>query len=155
MSEESAVQRIMSAPPVTVSRDETLADAARRMLDGHIGSLLCVDDDGRLVGILTDSDFASRKTGIPFSDFRAPAVLGEWIQGGGVERIYERARQRTVGEIMTSPVHCVEEGADLERVLRVMLEKKVKHVPILRESKPVAIVARHDLLKLLVEAPGA
>lgn len=155
MSEQSAVDRIMSRPPVTVPSGTTLAEAARIMLDGNIGSLLCVDGAGKLVGIVTDSDFASRKVGIPFSDFRAPTVLGQWIEGGGVERIYERARERQVDEIMTTPVHCVETGADLEAVLRVMLDKNIKHVPIVRDGRPFGIVTRHDLLKLLVgEPPG-
>lgn len=141
----------MSRPAISVPPDASLAEAAELMLEKGVGSLCVVDRAGRLEGILTDSDFSGRQVGIPFSTFRAPQVLGRWLGPDGVEEVYREARRRSVGEIMSSPVHSVEEGAGLSAVLRVMLDHDIKHVPVVREGRPVGMVARHDLLKLLAE----
>ncbi|RLM56697.1 CBS domain-containing protein [Halobellus sp. Atlit-31R] len=50
------VARVMSSPVHTVSPDTLVEDAAQQMLDAEIGSVVVVDD-GRLVGILTNTDF--------------------------------------------------------------------------------------------------
>ncbi|ESS05007.1 MAG: putative signal-transduction protein containing cAMP-binding and CBS domain protein [uncultured archaeon A07HR67] len=51
------VSRLMSTDLVTVPTDATAAEAAGRMRDAGVGSVLVVDDDGRLEGLLTGWDF--------------------------------------------------------------------------------------------------
>lgn len=147
----TALQRIMTRPAVTVAPGTSLAEAAELMLDKGVGSLLVVDEAGRLTGILTDSDFAAKRAGIPFSTFRMPQVLGQWLGPDGVERVYREARRRTVGEIMSSPVHSVAANASVPEVLRLMLERDIKHVPVVHDGRPFGMIARHDLLKLMLE----
>jgi CBS domain-containing protein len=50
------VKDVMNAPVVTASPDETVAEAAARMVEGKLGCLVVVED-GRMLGILTESDF--------------------------------------------------------------------------------------------------
>ncbi len=50
------VEKVMSSPVLTVKPDDLLIDAASLMLDHKIGGLPVVSGDGRLVGILTESD---------------------------------------------------------------------------------------------------
>mgnify|MGYP000622154973 FL=1 len=50
------VARVMSSPVHTVSPDTLVEEAAQKMLDAEIGSVVVVDD-GQLVGILTNTDF--------------------------------------------------------------------------------------------------
>lgn len=52
-----SVERIMSTELVTVDDDATVATAAQRMLEEDVGSVLVVDDGGRLRGLLTATDF--------------------------------------------------------------------------------------------------
>ena len=149
MMDELRASDIMTSPARCVEGDLPLTEAAEIMLDEAIGSLVVVDADGRAVGIVTDSDFASREVSVPFSTFRAPQLLGAWIGKEGVEQIYEEARRRTVSEIMSAPVHSVEADDRIRDVLDVMMERDIKHVPVLRGDEVVGMIARHDLLKLL------
>jgi CBS-domain-containing membrane protein len=55
----------------TTTADEPLADAGRRMLEGKIGCLPVVGQDGRLIGILTESDFVRWTTTLP-TEMAAP-----------------------------------------------------------------------------------
>lgn len=148
---ERTASDIMRTPPVTVRAGADLRTAAHLMLEHGVGSLLVVDPEGRLTGILTDSDFSAKEGGVPFSTLRLPQLLGRWVGGDDPEEIYEEAGEMTVGELMTAPVHTVAEEEPVRRVLEVMLERDVKHVPVVRDGEPVGMVTRHDLLRLLVE----
>jgi CBS domain-containing protein len=57
--DEPIVEHLMSTELVTVSPGATAADAANRMMETGVSSLLVVDDDGRLAGLITATDFVS------------------------------------------------------------------------------------------------
>lgn len=152
--EELTAADIMSSPARSVDGSTTLAEAADLMLGESIGSLLVLDEDGALQGIVTDSDFGSSEARVPFSTFKATTLLDRWVGEEGVEKIYEEARRRTVEEIMTSPVHTVQVDTPLRELLDLMFRRDVKHVPVLRGREPAGVVARHDLLKVLRDSVG-
>lgn len=51
-----AVSEIMTPDPITVTQDTTIGEAAQLMLKNMIGALPVVDHEGKLVGIITESD---------------------------------------------------------------------------------------------------
>lgn len=53
------VERLMSTDLVTIASGATAADAAKRMLETGVSSILVVDDDGHLAGLITATDFVS------------------------------------------------------------------------------------------------
>lgn len=65
----------MTSPAVAVPLGTRPREAAEIMLQKRIGSLLVVDGEGRVIGIVTESDFLKEKA-IPFSTFRAPSSWG-------------------------------------------------------------------------------
>ncbi len=50
------VGQIMTTDPLTISQDATIGEAARLMMDNKISGLPVVDDDGKVAGIITESD---------------------------------------------------------------------------------------------------
>ncbi|MGC8967396.1 MAG: CBS domain-containing protein [Thermus sp.] len=146
---ELKAKDVMVSPAVNVPLGTSLEAAARLMLEKGIGSLLVVDEGGRLQGILTETDFLKER-GIPFSTFRAPMLLGRFLDGGQLERLLEEARTTKVEEIMSSPVHAVGPEEPLKRVLDLMLTYDINHVPVVdKEGRPIGIVSRFDLVRLL------
>ena len=146
----------MAHPVITVWETADLEQVARLMLEKDIGSVVVVDDEGGMTGIVTDTDFAARKSRIPFSTFEVPQLFGQWMGKDGVEEIYRKAQSMEVGEIMTRRVLSVAEDTPVGDVVRLMLDRAIDHVPVVRDGKPVGMVARWDLLKLLLgRAPGA
>lgn len=60
-------------------------------------------------------------------------------------------KEKTARDIMTSPAL----SDPIDRVLEVMLSEEIKHVPVLDEGgRPVGMIARHDLLKMLASERG-
>ncbi len=143
-------REIMVQPVVTVQKETKLADVARLLLDEGFGGLPVVDSAGRLCGIVTESDFTAKERGLPFSTFRHPQVLGQWVAKGGMERIYQAAQTMTVQEIMTSDPVTIGEEEALEDILQKMLRHKIHRLPVVRDGVPVGIVTRHDLLKVML-----
>lgn len=144
------VADLMTQPVHVVAPDASLEAAARSMLDHHVGALPVVDGAGRMVGILTTSDFAAKGAGIPFSVFEAPQVLGQWLGPEGLGKIYEAARTRRVSDAMTRTPVTVPDTATAEDVVRAMLAGQVHHVVAVRDGRPVGMVSRRDLLRLLL-----
>lgn len=144
------VRQIMFAPVITIDENCSLEEAAKIMLEHDVGGLPVVDDRGQLSGIVTESDFVAKEKGIPFSIYRFPQMFGEWMPHEHVERIYESARRRAVREIMSRDVVTVTEVDTLETVLEKMLQSGLHRLPVVRDGKPVGMVTRHDLLRLML-----
>jgi CBS domain-containing protein len=145
------VKEVMSTPVVVVQEDATLEEVARTMLDHHIGCAPVVNRKGLLVGVITESDFAAKEKGFPFSTFRAPQLLGQWISSENVERIYETARSLQAKEIMQPSVITVTEDQTMNDAVVLMFEHDINRIPVIRNGVPVGIVSRHDLLRLLIK----
>lgn len=143
------IKDIMTQPVITVKEETTLEQTARTMLDKNIGAVPVVNSEGKLCGIITESDFAAKEKYIPFSTFSAPKVLGYWLPIDGIEGIYEAARNHIAKEIMTQSVVTVTEDDPLEEAVQLMLEKNINRIVVVRDEKPVGIIARRDLLRLL------
>ena len=144
------VKDIMTAPVVTVKAEQTLEEAAQLMLDKHVGGIPVVDDEGKVIGMVTESDYSAKEHAIPFSRIYAPQLFGEWMSKEGIEKAYEAARNITVNKIMTSPVITISPEDTLAEAVRRMLERRIHRVVVAEDGVPVGIVSRHDLLKLVV-----
>jgi CBS domain-containing protein len=142
---------IMTQPVITAQEDTTLEQIARTMIEHRIGSVPVVDRDGRICGIVTESDFTEKQRCVPFSTFRAPQLFGNWFSPEDVEKVYRAARQIAARDVMTRPVATVSEDASIHEIMTQMVRYDVNRIPVLRENRPVGIVARHDLLKMMVQ----
>jgi CBS domain-containing protein len=127
-------QDIMSRPVVTAT-PKTSAKRAAEVLTAHgFTALPVVDDDERLIGIVTEADLISdRLPADPRSPRRPPAD--------------ERAGA-TVGEVMTSPATGMGPGSDLVELCRALLDSRIRTMPIVDGSRVVGIVTRGDILRV-------
>ncbi len=145
------VSEIMTEPVITVSQDRSLEEVAHKMLNNRVGGLPVVDDEGKIVGMVTESDFSAKEHAIPFSRIYSPQLFGEWMSKENVEKAYEAARSIEVREIMTKPVVTIKEDDTVAEAVRRLLESRVHRLPVVRDAVPVGIISRHDLLKMVVQ----
>ncbi len=131
-------REIMTSPVITVEPDMPIRDAMR-VLDRHdITAVPVVDEDERLVGIVSEADLL--RGGIT-PDPRAHARP---IEGG-----HREPAGKTVADVMTSGVLTVREGTDASDIARMMLETGIKSVPVTHGQRVVGIVSRRDLIRAL------
>jgi CBS domain-containing protein len=146
------VKDIMSQPVVTVPEDALAPEIAQVMQERDIGAVVVVDAAGALRGIVTESDFTGVVRCVPFSLALAPVVFGARAATmAEIEKIYAMARKLTARQIMSEVVHTAGESEEIGAVVHRMLRRKLKHVPVVRDGKPVGMLARHDVLKLMAE----
>lgn len=146
---------IMQAPVVTARSGATVEEIARLMIDRRIGSVVIVDEAGELAGIVTETDFTGEETILPYSRHRSPSAFGVLLAGRGLDEIYEASRLLTARQVMTHAVTAVHETTPAEDVADLMIRHDVSRIPVVRDGKPVGIVARHDLLRLLAPPASA
>src|SRR3989337_3981376 len=135
------VREIMVRPAIVVKENSTLEEIAQIMLDNRIGCVPVVDKGGKIVGIITNSEFAAKERAFPFSTFFAPQLFGKWMSKEEIKKIYTAACTMTAKEVMSTSVITVTEEEALEEVVKKMLNYDINHVPVVRDRVPVGIVA--------------
>lgn len=137
--------QIMARHVITVGTETPILDAVKLMMDHHISGLPVVDATGRLVGILSETDFL-RRSEIGTQRRRARWLL--FLLGSGhaaADFVHERGRK--VGEIMSRDPITVTEEAPLPDLVEVMEKRGIKRLPVMRDGHLVGIVTRADLLR--------
>lgn len=143
---------IMTVPVHTLRSEDTVTHAVQQMLQRHISGLPVVDKAGGLVGMVTEGDFLRRgETG---TEKQRPRWLQFLLGPGRAAESYTQSHARMVGEIMSTDVASVTEGAPLADIVALMEKRRVKRVPVLRDGKVVGIVSRANLLHALAGALG-
>ena len=141
------VREVMSSPAKVVREAVTVGEAARMMLDEGIRCLPVVDADGKVVGIVTESDLTGAR---PWLSLRGWAQR-DATEGDQALSSVERGGTLPVSKVMSSPVVTASPNDALADVVDQMMARKVHHVPVVEEDVPVGIVARHDVLELLAQ----
>jgi CBS domain-containing protein len=131
-----------------------LADVAQIMLDRRIGCVPVVDEHGKLRGIVTETDFAAKERGVPFSLLILPQVFNESMPREAVERVRRAAKTTAAKEIMITEVITAAEDTPAEEVARQMLRYDIDHIPVTRDGVPVGLVSRHDFVRMIVGESG-
>jgi acetoin utilization protein AcuB len=130
------VSQVMTENPVTIHRNDPIRKAFDLMMEGQFRRLPVMEGT-KLVGIVTDRDLR-RAT-------NSPLVLHEtWYDEYLLDHI-------TVEACMSPDPITVTPQTPVEEVATLMYERQIGGVPVMEESKLVGIIARTDLLKLLVK----
>jgi len=140
---------VMSSTIISVSAGNSIRHAAEIMLEHDISGVPVLDDNGALVGMLTEGDLLRRcELGGDFSPHRDPTA-------SDTERTREFIKRNAwnVADVMSTSVQTVDANATLADVCEILLRERIKRVPVLSNGRLVGIVSRHDLLKAVVSAP--
>jgi CBS domain-containing protein len=123
------------------------------LLERRVSGAPVVNDEGRLVGIVTEGDLFRRfEIGTePDPPQQSPGCL----LYPETARRYMMSHGQQVKDVMTRDVVRVAEDTPLARVAALLDLKKIKRVPVMRDGKIVGIVSRTDLLRALVRRADA
>lgn len=146
---------IMTSPVLTVTRDKSVAEAVKVLLEKQIGALPVVDADGKYAGIVTERTLLPHEEGVPFLRGTVLVFLGQFVSGDqDIEKALEEARDRKVADVMAKHVPTVTEDTPVSDIAAKMIHQHVHHITVLRAGKVVGIVSRHDLLRIMAGLPG-
>ena len=138
------VSDVMTRTVVVVSESASFKDIVRRMHEYRVSALPVVDDDDRLVGIVSEADLILKED----PELEDGAHLFE-----GRHRRHERRKAAglTSRELMSSPVVTIGPGATLGEAAGLMHRKSVKRLPVVGGGgRILGILSRADLLKVFL-----
>lgn len=142
---------IMEREFITVNQHATIKEIAQVLLTHKISGVPVVDDAGRLVGMVTESDLLHKETTPRLPNF--VNILGAIIYYNGVQRYDEDFKKLMAGqacEMMTAKVVTVNEATEIHEVVKLMIEHGIKRVPVVEGHKILGIVSRADIIKTIV-----
>ncbi len=120
----------MNTGVVTISQDEDICEAMRMMALNNITGLPVIDDEGMLLGIITEKDVL--------------VLLHNRLEDTSFDRMVG-----TVGEFMTRKVVCFAPEDDLRDIAECLSIRDFRRVPILDQGKLVGIISRRDVIRHL------
>ncbi len=104
----------------------TVLEALKKLAEHDIGALLVMEGE-RLVGIFSERDYA-----------RKLVLLGRFSKDTRVE------------EVMTKEVITVRPETDLAEAMRLMTERRVRHLPVVEGGKVVGVISIGDAVKAII-----
>jgi acetoin utilization protein AcuB len=129
------VKEWMTQPVTTIGADAPVRQAAELMKTRQIRHLPVVENDGRLIGIVTDGDLRQM-----IFDPMIHERLGDVVEAlGGL----------TVRDIMTWAVITVRPDSGIRQAARLMREQKVGALPVVEAGRVVGMLTERDLLRAL------
>lgn len=108
----------------TIAPEDTVLDALRQMAEKNVGALPVTDVDGRLVGIVSERDYARKVVLQGRSSIGTP-----------------------VSAIMTSAVITVDPRQDIKECMQLMTERHLRHLPVIEEGRLFGLLSIGDLVK--------
>jgi CBS domain-containing protein len=140
------VSDVMTTNVKTIPAESTLREAAQVLYENNIGGAPVVSEDGKLVGVISESDLlnvARKRAALPhvaaFGLFIAPEE--------SLRRIYEDGATLLAEEVMTRKVVSLSPETPVAEAGDTLVKQKINRAPVIVEGKVVGIVTRHDLLK--------
>jgi CBS domain-containing protein len=121
------IESLMKTELVTVTADETVAHAAWSMARNGVGAVLVLESDS-LMGVLSERDVVVR-------------VVAEGLD----------PTETKVAEVATALVASVDVSATVRECAQRIQAEGIRHLPILRDGKPVGILSTRDFFAYVVE----
>ena len=146
------VLNIMTKPVFTISYDSTVGEAADVMIERNVSCLPVLGEDGKVIGILTHTNFGMRRDSLPHGE-SIYTMLDHWVDPDKIDEATDFIRGRLVKEVMVEPVTTIEEDSPVEDAVKLMVNEGINRLPVMRGEEDVGIITRHDLLKLLANHP--
>lgn len=138
---KSCVRNVMATRVVAVRKNASFKEMIVRMRRSGISALPVVDDDGGVIGVVSQADMLDKEADLATSDGPLAGVLrfGDHEKAAGV----------TAAELMTSPPVTAGPDTPLAEAARLMRDHRVKRLPVINATgRLIGVVSRGDVLSV-------
>ena len=151
MMNDLKAKEIMTVDVRTVKKDDTVSDVAKMLIQDKIGGLPVVDEDNKVIGIISETDIHKKEKYI-----EPPRVIN-FLQGliflddmKNLEKDLKRIAAYKVEDLMTEDIVTVHEDDKFDDVANVMIKKSMNRVPVVDDDGKIkGIICRYDIIKSL------
>jgi CBS-domain-containing membrane protein len=145
-------QDIMSRDVVTLPAEMDFAAAARILVENHYNGAPVVDDQGRLLGILCQSDLVAQHKRLPVPTLFT--LLDSFVRLTPTKQLEAQVRKiaaLTVAQAMTPDPVTVSPETGIETIAGLMVDSNLHTLPVVQEGKLVGVIGKEDVLRTLIK----
>ncbi len=144
---------IMTTDVIVAKKDDSIANVATLLIKEKIGGLPVVDENDKVVGIISETDIMQKET-----DIESPRVLN-FFQGliflddiKKLEDDMKKVAAYKVEDLMSKDIITVNENDSFDYVANVMIKKSINRVPVVdKENFLKGIICRYDIIKAMYD----
>ena len=143
------VAEVMTKPAVTVPPDMKVAEVARTLLDKGVRAVVVLEN-GRLAGIITETDLLVRNAHLHFPSYLG--ILENLLPIGGDRNLEDELRRVlavTAREVMTEEVRTAAPDDDLGEVAHEMVQRRLHAIPVVRDGTVEGMLFPSDVVRLV------
>lgn len=143
---------IMTKDVITIKPDVGIEELAKILVEHKISGVPVVNDNGELVGIVTENDLISRNKRLHIPTFiRLFDAFIMLERPSKMEEEIKRMMASKVGDLCSKNVITVTEDTPLEDIATIMAEKKIHLIPVVDGKKVVGIIGKVDIIKAMAK----
>ncbi|MGW7386305.1 CBS domain-containing protein [Streptomyces sp. NPDC054794] len=144
------VGSVMTTDVIRASYGTPFKEVARLLAHHRISGLPVVDEDAKVIGVISETDLMARQAEMPDPyEPKRRLRAAAWTRSG--RRTAATATARTVGQLMTEPPVTVRAEDTIVEAARTMAQRRVERLPVVgEEDRLVGIVTRRDLLQVFL-----
>ena len=147
-------KEIMTTEVITVSPDTDIAHAAELLLETGFNGIPVVDEDGKLVGIICQSDLIAQQKSLPIpSIFTLLDGLIPLTSPKHLEKAVKKISATRVEDAMTQKPVTIGPETSLEALAGLMVDKNFHTLPVVDDAgRLVGVVGKEDVLRTILSA---
>jgi CBS domain-containing protein len=149
------VADVMTPNPISVKQQTPLQEAIKILVEKHISGLPVVDDEGKLVGVISESDLMWQETGVEPPPYIMILDSVIYLQNPNrYEKEIHKALGKIVGEVMSDKPIGITPDRSLKEAARIMHDKKIRRLPVVDEQdgKVVGILTQGDIIRTMANS---
>ena len=139
---------IMTKEVISVKSQDLVEDVIKILMEKNISGVPVVDDEERVIGIVTEGDLIYRSKKLRIPTFFS--ILDGYVFLESTKTI-EKQLKKMVGyrveDVMTTEVITVEDDQTVEAVATIMTKEKINRVPVIKDNRLVGIISRRDIIR--------
>ena len=112
----------------STSKDQSVRQALILMSEKNIGAIIIVDNNDFPIGIFSERDYA-----------RKIILKGK------------NSKDTLLEEVMTKELITVTRDYKIDQCMKIMIEKRIRHLPVLENKKIIGIISIGDVLKIMIK----
>lgn len=151
------VSDVMSHDPVVVQPETPLKEAIQILAERRISGLPVVDQSGKLIGIISETDLMWQETGAtpPAYIMLLDSVI--YLENPArYERELHKALGQTVGEVMSSDPVTITPEKSVREAAQLMHDRNIHRLPVLdSQEKVIGIITRGDIIRFMAAHPDS
>ncbi|MCX4616700.1 MULTISPECIES: CBS domain-containing protein [Streptomyces] len=148
---QNKVGSVMATEVVTARYGTPFKEVARLLTEHRISGLPVIDEDDKVLGVISETDLMVRQAGVP-DPYETPRRFRFTGPTRGARRQAAKGHARTAGQLMSVPPVTVHADETIAEAARTMARSRVERLPVVDdEDRVVGIVTRRDLIQVFLQ----